>query len=188
MESEQSNNKCITKCFKEDINEVYSYFNHPFMGLYSIYNDGRSYCINQHYNGHVSLITSCNSSTQIDQNILHAFNIPIEPSSYLKLYFGLDSMNDIVKYIKDGKSVTFSSKSRIVDLALITYKDSFDNDIDKWIDIIRYVYIDMQNDISEDIIIKIFKKIFKKEEVTENTYPFNFLTKVKKYLDHNLQK
>jgi hypothetical protein len=97
-------------------------------------------------------------------------------------------MNDIVKYIKDGKSVTFSSKSRIVDLALITYKDSFDNDIDKWIDIIRYVYIDMQNDISEDIIIKIFKKIFKKEEVTENTYPFNFLTKVKKYLDHNLQK
>lgn len=187
---EQSeNDKCISKCYRENLKEERSYFIHPLLGLYSVTNDVNSYCIGQYLMPNSNnMQMKCTKSVESSNDIVNALNIPIKPNNYIQLYYSFNCVNDVIKHFQNNTNILLLSKNRIVDFALIGFKDTFDNDIDKWTELIKISFQNEYNEnrMTDEIILKIFKKIFKKNEIDEKYYPFNLLLKFKKFLDYNI--
>ena len=76
------------------------------------------------------------------------------------------------------------TKSRLLDLTYLTYKDDIDRDTNKWIELIKVIFDN--NTIKDEIIVKILKKITEKYDFNKKKYPFNLLLKIKKFLDYNI--
>lgn len=170
-------NSCITKCYKKSIHD--QYFIHPFLSIYDIIGNS-SYCIPKFYTNKDSFRMNCNNSTKTDINIENTLNVPLHPTSYLYLYYNFNNISDVIRYLRNNVNINIYTISRIIDFALITYKDTFDDDIDKWIEIIRIIYD--KSIITDEVIIKGLKKIFKKEEPNELSYPYNFIDKFAKII------
>jgi hypothetical protein len=175
-------NECITKCYSEKEGDFIIF--HPFLGINYIQYVNDNYCIGKEYSNESSLIKKCNKDDKINNNIDNCMITPIKPHNYLKFYYKLNSIDEIINYIKLN-SLLFSSKSRIFDFTFISYSDTIENSIDKWLFLIKACFPE-HNNLSDTIIIKIIKKIKINYSKKINQYPLNILLKIKKYLDYNI--
>lgn len=174
--------QCITKCYKNDINNPEFGISHPFMGVHSFQNDNFARCANKYYNKNMT--AKCDKNTVPQINIENALNVPIHPTNYLSLYYNIHNISDVIRYIRDNPELMIQSRIRLIDFALLSFSETFDDDVDKWLLIIHLLF--PNDNVSDDIIIKIFKKIFKAQEIIAENYPFHFLPNVNKYLKRNL--
>lgn len=174
--------KCITKCYRGNDEKNNTFFVHPFIGLHNVVNDGNAYCIPQYLNlSGTALKKTCDAKTNIDLDIINSLNVPIKPENYIQTYFSLSTLDDVIKYVKNNKDMPFRSKNRIIDFSYLGFGSTFDQDIDKWLILIKSA---LQKEHQDKIMIKIFKKIFEKTDTFE--YPFDLLDKFKKFLDYNI--
>jgi len=177
----EKNRSCITNCYsvKNQTNPIL----HPFVSVIALREDKKNQGVcGSNYN---KLFTqACSASTPVVNNVTDSIKNPINIEDYLSVYFGLNTMEDIIKYINDNIDMSVNMKSRILDFAFISYKDDIENEPLQWITFIKTLFNDTS--ITDDMIIKILKKIIKKYDLDIKNYPFNLLLKIKKFLDYNI--
>ena len=178
MEKDKEKDICITKCYTENQDEYILF--HPFLGLLNISDPTNNYCIKKHYD--TNYAKKCTQDDPIKITLHSALTNPIGPKDYLKNYYNLNNIDEIIKYI-DGNNLLFSTKSRILDFTFLTYYDTIEHNIDKWIQLIKCLMNEYElTDINTTKIIKKIKNKFNKN----SEYPINLLIKIKKYLDNNI--
>ena len=179
--STEQNNQCITKCYKN--NDIPDFgLPHPFMGIYLSGDEHISKCVNKYYT--YDNFAHCDKNTIPQINIENSLNVPIHPTSYLHIYYNIKNISDVITYLQHNTKINKKNKARLIDFALLTFSESFDVDIDRWIEIIQLIFPEYE--IFENMVVKIFKKIFKTQNIIDTEYPFDFLDTVGKYLEHNI--
>jgi hypothetical protein len=175
------NDKCITNCYNEE-NELLLV--HPFLGIKTVNNPNsdKNYCIRDNYNYH-KLLMECNNKTDIDINIKNTIKTPIQPNNYLKSFYDIKNLDDVIKYFKINVQLLLKTKKRITDFAYIVFKNSIKYEYDKWIEIIKLCYNNMN--YSDEKIIKSMDYIMSKYDFNIKSYPFNFVSKIKKNIINN---
>lgn len=177
------NETCITKCYTEKENDFIIF--HPFLGLNVLNVIDTNYCVSKSYTNKKNIFFSdCDKTTPIEINIHDNITNPIKPENYLKFYFKLNSINDVIKYINDS-NLLLSTKSRIFDFTFLEYNNNLLENIDKFIELFKLCLPEFSN-IDDNIIIKLIKKIKSSFELNKIEYPFNLLFKIKKFLDNNI--
>jgi hypothetical protein len=179
MENKKS---CITNCYNILTDKAgHNFILHPFLSIISKKNSGvcgiDDYALN-------SVFMVCDSKTPYSNEPINSFKNPINPEDYLSSYFGLKNMDDIINYMKKNDDLLVQSKSRILDLTYIKYKDAIETDIIKWIELIKVLF--KNDEIEDKTIVKILKTINKKYDLNKKNYPFNLQLKIKKFLAYNI--
>ena len=173
-----NNNICITNCYTESQGNFLMF--HPFLGLINIPDPTNNYCITQNY--HDNFVKKCTQNDPVNISLHSALSNPIKPKDYLKNYYNLNSLDDIIKYVNDN-NLLFSTKNRLLDFTFITYYDTIEQNIDKWLELIKTILNDYKlTDINASKLIKKIKDKFN----NQSNYPINLLIKIKKYLDNNI--
>lgn len=168
---------CITNCYGEKHSLNLILF-HPFLATYHINNPvDNSYCVKKDFSE--DIIKKCTRNDKVIISIEDAFSNPINPKDFLKYYYNLNSLNEVILYIKNNNLINLS-KNRLLDFAYITYGTTIKSHIDDWIELIRIIFTDY--DLDNNKIIKIINAIENKINPIEK-YPLNLLSKIKKYLD-----
>lgn len=175
------NDTCITKCYTDKENDLL--FFHPFLGLSLLQNIDNNYCVSNSYKNE-NLFKKCDTNTEININIHDNITNPIRADNYLKFYYKLNNIDDIIKYINDNK-LLLSTKSRMFDLTFLEYHENLDINIDKLIELVKICLPEISN-IDDNIINKLIKKIKSRFELNNIEYPYNLLFKIKKFLDNNI--
>jgi len=177
--------KCITNCYEINKTENQKMI-HPFIGIKMFEKpetrDVGKCGINKISN--YSYFGDCNKNTPYENNLQDSIKVPMEPENYLQLYFNIQNIGELIKYISINKEMLQSTKSRLLDFAYITYGNNIENDIINWTSLIKTVFD--SNLIKDEVIIKILKKINSKYKFNKNNYPFNLLLKINKFLDYNI--
>jgi cobalamin biosynthesis Co2+ chelatase CbiK len=169
---------CITNCYTEDKGNFAIF--HPFLGIISINDPTNNYCVKKNFND--NLIKKCTQEDSVNITIHSSLLNPIKKNNYLKNYYNLNSIDDIIKYI-NGNNLLFSTKNRLLDFTFITYYDTIEQNIDKWIELIKTLFDEYKlTDLNTTKVIKKIKNKFN----NNNDYPINLLIKIKKYLDNNI--
>ena len=174
--------KCITSCYKIDkINR--GNMIHPFFNITYLEKDYEGICGINNFKNNI-FFRKCDGSGERDIDIKYSLTNPINPEQYLSAYYGLKNIDEIINYIKMNSDILLLTKSRLLDLTYLTYKDDIDRDTNKWIELIKVIFDN--NTIKDEIIVKILKKITEKYDFNKKKYPFNLLLKIKKFLDYNI--
>jgi hypothetical protein len=173
-----NDNVCISNCYTENINDTHLALFHPFLGMYKVGDVSNNYCIKKNYTK--DLTKFCSKNDHISITLQNALSNPIKPKNYIDVYYGLKNMNDIIKYIREN-NLLVRTKSRLLDFTFISYHPNIKFDIDKWIELIKILFIEYE--LSDINISKIINKIENKYN-QHSKYPINLLSKIKKYLDN----
>ena len=150
------------------------------LGIININDTTHNYCVQKNFNN--SLIKKCTQEDPVNITIHSSLSNPIKKNNYLKNYYNLNSIDEIIKYI-NGNNLLFSTKNRLLDFTFITYYDTIQQNIDKWIELIKTLFNEYK--LTDLNATKVLKKITKKFN-NYNDYPLNLLIKIKKYLDNNI--
>jgi len=181
MENKKS---CVTNCYNALPNKSgEKLILHPFLSIINLHKNHLGVCGIDDY-AFNTVILKCDSKTPYSNEPINSFKNPINPEDYLSSYFGLKNMDDIINYIKQNDDLLVRSKSRILDLTYIKYKDAMETDIIKWIELIKVLF--KNESIEDKIIVKILKKINDKYNLDKKNYPFNLQLKINKFLAYNI--
>jgi hypothetical protein len=174
--------KCITNCYKfMDNNQRYL---HPFLGIGIVENNTfDNICIKNTFKDSTNYLTACDSNVEYENNILNVIKNIIDPTEYLLLYYKLKNIDDIIEYFKKNKQISIYTKIRILDLTYIKYAEDIENDILKWIDLLKLL---LDEKINDKLITNILKNLKNDPELNIKNYPLNLLLKIKKYLNNNI--
>jgi hypothetical protein len=180
MDSE--NDKCITNCYNDEKDDLI--FVHPFLGLIVLdyqQNDS-NYCFKNNYNNN-KLFMWCDDQTSYNMDIKNIIKNPIHSNNYLKLFYDIENLDDLIKYLKINIQLLLKTKKRIVDFAYIVFKNNIKYEYDKWIEIIKLCYNNINH--SDEKIIKSIDFVISKYDFDIKSYPFNFVSKIKKNIINN---
>jgi hypothetical protein len=182
--------KCITNCYKIiDTNRRYL---HPFLGINidKTKKENASICVKQKFTNTNNFIKYCEPINKYENNVINVIKNIIDPTEYLSLYYKLNNIDDIIEYLKKNKQISIYTKIRILDLTYIKYGENIENDILKWIDLLKIILDENLSDKTEltfgKSIVDVLKKLKDNPELNTKNYPFNLLLKFKKYLDNNI--
>jgi hypothetical protein len=103
--------------------------------------------------------------------------------NYLKSFYDIENLDDVIKYFKINVQLLKKTKKRIVDFAYIMFKNNIKYEYDKWIEIIKLCYNNMN--YSDEKIIKSMDFVISKYDFDIKSYPFNFVSKIKKNIINN---
>jgi len=168
------NNICITKCNNDN------YIFHPFLGLMKTKPTENNICATFNFKDH--FLKKCSINEDINTNIHNNIKTLINPTDYLQYYYKLNNLDDIIKYFKDNEYLLIKTKNRIFYFTIIKYIDNLENNIEKFIELIKIIF-KIINDEKNHKIISILKKIKNKNKLKRINYSYNYLIKIKKYLD-----
>lgn len=169
-----NNNICITKC--DNGNFIF----HPFLGLMELNSTENNYCST--YNFKDNFIKKCNINEDINTNIHNNIKTLIDPIDYLQYYYKLNNLDEIIKYFNNNDHLLIKTKNRIFYFTIIKYIDNLENNIEKFIELIKIIF-KIDNDYKTHKIISFLKKIKNKNKLKTINYSYNYLIKIKKYLD-----
>jgi hypothetical protein len=173
-----NDNICVTNCYTENQGNFPIF--HPFLGILLISDPTDNYCIKKNYDN--NFIKKCTSNDPVNISLQNALSNPIKPNDYLKNYYNLNSIDEIIKHISEN-NLLFSTKNRILDFTFVTYYNTIEQNIDKWIELIKILFIDYK--LTDINALKVINKI-KNKFNGKSEYPINLLIKIKKYLDNNI--
>lgn len=147
-----SNKPCISLCVEKG-----KQIKHPVTGSLIVSNDA-SYCaVDPVYeNGKIVVIDECDTKqnpTNIDAEILTSLSNPdllnpvsqFNPRYFLMFYYNISTINDLYKWFASNKNAPVLTRTRIVDLFLLSIRDNaifFDETfVDIFIQLIKQFWI-----------------------------------------------
>jgi hypothetical protein len=166
-------NYCITYCNRTE------YLFHPFIGC--LYIDSKTNnCIPQIFKNNFTKECNIDINNKIKIDPINSIKTIINPNDYLKYYYNIHTLNGVIKYFKNNINLEILTKNRILYFTIINYIDELENYIDKWINLIK---ICLNYNFKDKKIVNILKRIKKLYNNNKLKYEYNYLKKIKNYLD-----
>ena len=172
--------ECITQC------QIATYILHPFFGIIYIKNNKDPICVKRYYNFN-SIVKICNVKESIFSDTLDCIVPIIDTIDYLKYYYKLHSLSEVVKYIDNNTNIKYNTLNRIFYYVLLKYNENLEKDIDKWsiltkLCIHRAFNININDDVNISNALKELINIYR----SKLSYTINYLSIIKIILNDNI--